>query len=255
MATTTYPNQFTNSPLIHFTKSVGDSTFKQMIQATIEHTIHTLVPEMVFHHRTLNVVLTRAQTGSTGGYLKVRASASQGVHLAKPMELMVNIGKGSLQATIIHETIHWLQYQLKILSVAYLNGAYKGGSTYLWDNATGALLNARGHDEAVLNMMTEGRTWRTEAHTTTGEGVTAYRGSNPRTGALSRMKYFLEPCERQAHRLSIIVAKRMVTALNLKEADIDGLRAMKMRSLDARNDYYDTRPRSPRTETWTVVHI
>lgn len=203
----TYPT----SPAIRFTHAVGNETLKGELKNLILETIHTVAPEVDFSHRVLALQLTRANTGNEAGHLNVQLSG--GVMSLDGMRMKVNIKSSAVIETVIHETIHWLQFQLKIATAVKVNGRF----SYLWCNSTGALLNARGQgDNALLNMMTEGRTWNTVAPVKGGAGVreTPSMGMNTRAGCLN---YYLDPAEAQAHRLAFGIAKQMgMTAHSLR---------------------------------------
>ena len=117
--------QARNLPTIRFTKRVGDSTLKTKIQGVIESTLDVLAHDLDMSGRTLNVVLTRANTGP---HEDISASVRRPARRPKVqnldvMELMLNLGpmrnardEGDLIKTLMHETIHYVQYQSGILT-------------------------------------------------------------------------------------------------------------------------------------------
>ena len=119
--------QAQNLPTIRFTKRVGQAPLKNMIQGVIESTLGVLAHDIDMSGRTLNVVLTRANTGSTRGHIRISAKTCEEtgdrVQNLDVMELMLNLGpmrnardEGDLIKTLMHETIHYVQYQSGIMS-------------------------------------------------------------------------------------------------------------------------------------------
>lgn len=238
---------YANSPEVNFTHAVGTSAVKNTVKTLILDTINAVAPEVNFNHRTLNIQLTRANTGATAGHLKI--SFING-HIQKPtMSMMVNMKRVDSEQTIIHETIHWLQFQLNVATAVRHEGRY----VYLWDNATGALLNARGQgDNALLNMMTEGRTWNATAPTLgTAQGVRVHRHSTDMKSTHGRLNYYLDPAESQAHRLALPIAKR----LGQPQAVLDSCLSMAGKQMNAVKEAKEGRRTTELMgELWTVVN-
>jgi hypothetical protein len=242
-----YMSRQTNSPTITFSKRVGTPQLKSEISATIERVIALVCPEVDLSHRTLNIVLTRANTGGTHGNLATRYSLKDRSQVLSEMDMMVNIGKDSPHASLVHETIHYLQMQLGALSFVHIGGKQ---TAYIFHYATAALINARVHNGEVLNMMTEGRTWRIGNAPTLQEArddADSYRVMSPDKGNLntdySFNRYLMLSHEAQAHRLAFIIAKKF----NFTGYDLTHAHEGAMRQMRAMN-----RPQ-PRT-VWTVVH-
>lgn len=229
----------TNSPTITFSKRVGTPQLKSEIQATIERVIALVCPEVDLSHRTLNVVLTRANTGGTHGNLQTTYSLKDGCQLLDTMNLMVNIGKDSPHASLVHETIHYLQMQLGALSFVHVGGKQ---TAYVFHYATAALINARVHNGEVLNTMTEGRTWRTTNAPTLQQARdnTGYRVMRPDSGRIQTdaafNRYLMLSHEAQAHRLAFIIAKKFgFTGYDLTNAQEGAMRQMRaMKKVEVR---------------------
>ena len=119
--------QARNLPTIRFPKRVGQAPLKNMIQGVIESTLGVLAYDIDMSGRTLNVVLTRANTGGTRGHIRISAKTceetGERVQNLDTMELMLNLGpmrnardEGDLIKTLMHETIHYVQYQSGIMA-------------------------------------------------------------------------------------------------------------------------------------------
>lgn len=238
-----------NSPMITFSKRVGSQQLKNEIQGTIKRVIALVCPEVDLSHRTLNVVLTRANTGGTHGNLATRYSLKDRCQVLSEMDLMVNIGKDSPHASLVHETIHYLQMQLGALSFVHVGGKQ---TAYVFHHPTAALINARVHNGEVLNTITEGRTWRTtnaptlqEAREDKANGGGSYRVMSPDKGNITTdyafNRYLMLSHEAQAHRLAFIIAKRFnFTGYDLTHAHEGAMRQMRAMKKPVRRTVWES---------------
>jgi hypothetical protein len=116
-----------NLPTIVFTKQVGETPLKTSVAEVIGNTLDTLAYDIDMSNKTLNVVLTRSNTGTTRGHIQISAKTceqtGERVQNLDVMELMLNLGpmrnardEGDLIKTLMHETIHYVQYQSGIMA-------------------------------------------------------------------------------------------------------------------------------------------
>jgi hypothetical protein len=186
--------QARNLPTIRFTKRVGDSTLKTKIQGVIESTLDVLAHDLDMSNKTLNVVLTRANTGRTHGHIRVSATFSNPKANLDTMELMLNLGsmrnardEGDLIKTLMHETIHYVQYQSGILTGEVVGRSWV--NTWNLTRATELSRRAQGN----RSFITEARPITPQA----GDRVETIKRA-PKRGTTSYEQYLLMPHERQA---------------------------------------------------------
>lgn len=117
-----------NLPTIVFTKQVGETTLKTFVAEVIGNTLDTLAYDLDMSNKTLNVVLTRSNTGGTQGHLRVTASRFDPVVKLDTMELMLNLGPmksakddADLITTLMHETVHYVQFQSGVMKGEVVN--------------------------------------------------------------------------------------------------------------------------------------
>ena len=134
--------QAQNLPLIRFPKRVGQAPIKNFVRSVIETTIIDLVRDDVdLTNITLDVILTRANTGRTNGSLgsSWKLPAMKDIRRGDTIQtdlthfrLMLNLGPSAdnhkndadLIKTLMHETIHFVQYVTGIMTVT---GQWFGG--------------------------------------------------------------------------------------------------------------------------------
>ena len=155
--------QARNLPQIRFPKRVGQAPIKNFVRSVIETTIIDLVRDDVdLTDITLDVVLTRANTGRTSGSLASSWKLPSNIRNLRKgdtvptdlthFRLMLNLGPSAdnhksdadLIKTLMHETIHFVQYVTGIMTVT---GQWFGGRsltpTRTWNLTAGYELNYR----------------------------------------------------------------------------------------------------------------
>lgn len=217
--------QARNLPLIRFPKRVGQAPIKNFVRSVIETTIIDLVRDDVdLTNITLDVILTRANTGRTSGSLgsdwKLPAQMKnlrRGDTLQTDLtyfRLMLNLGPSAdnhkndadLIKTLMHETIHFVQYVTGILTVT---GQWFGGRsltpTRTWNLTAGYELNYRARGGREIFNFHEPRTLTHQE----GDRVEtiAHRPRSTRT-ARSYAQYLAQPHERQAWMQVLPLARR-----------------------------------------------
>ena len=219
------PNpQARNLPLIRFPKRVGQAPIKNFVRSVIETTIIDLVRDDVdLTDITLDVILTRANTGRTNGSLgtwfkmpsdisNLRKGDTVQTDLTR-FRLMLNLGPSAdnhkndadLIKTLMHETIHFVQYVTGILTAtAQWFGGRNLVKSYTWNLTAGYELNYRARGGRCF----VAREPRTLTHQESDRVETIAR--RPRSTRTDRTyaQYLAQPHERQAWTQVLPLARR-----------------------------------------------
>ncbi len=216
--------QARNLPLIRFPKRVGQAPIKNFVRSVIETTIIDLVRDDVdLTDITLDVILTRANTGRTNGSLgtwfkmpsdisNLRKGDTVQTDLTR-FRLMLNLGPSAdnhkndadLIKTLMHETIHFVQYVTGILTAtAQWFGGRNLVKSYTWNLTAGYELNYRARGGRCF----VAREPRTLTHQESDRVETIAR--RPRSTRTDRTyaQYLAQPHERQAWTQVLPLARR-----------------------------------------------
>ena len=216
--------QARNLPLIRFPKRVGQAPIKNFVRSVIETTIIDLVRDDVdLPDITLDVILTRANTGRTNGSLgtwfkmpsdisNLRKGDTVQTDLTR-FRLMLNLGPSAdnhkndadLIKTLMHETIHFVQYVTGILTAtAQWFGGRNLVKSYTWNLTAGYELNYRARGGRCF----VAREPRTLTHQESDRVETIAR--RPRSTRTDRTyaQYLAQPHERQAWTQVLPLARR-----------------------------------------------
>ena len=216
--------QARNLPLIRFPKRVGQAPIKNFVRSVIETTIIDLVRDDVdLTDITLDVILTRANTGRTNGSLgtwfkmpsdisNLRKGDTVQTDLTR-FRLMLNLGPSAdnhkndadLIKTLMHETIHFVQYVTGILTAtAQWFGGRNLVKSYTWNLTAGYELNYRARGGRCF----VAREPRTLTHQESDRVETIAR--RPRSTRTDRTyaQYLAQPLERQAWTQVLPLARR-----------------------------------------------
>ena len=216
--------QARNLPLIRFPKRVGQAPIKNFVRSVIETTIIDLVRDDVdLTDITLDVILTRANTGRTNGSLgtwfkmpsdisNLRKGDTVQTDLTR-FRLMLNLGPSAdnhkndadLIKTLMHETIHFVQYVTGILTAtAQWFGGRNLVKSYTWNLTAGYELNYRARGGRCF----VAREPRTLTHQEGDRVETIAR--RPRSTRTDRTyaQYLAQPHERQAWTQVLPLARR-----------------------------------------------
>ena len=216
--------QARNLPLIRFPKRVGQAPIKNFVRSVIETTIIDLVRDDVdLTDITLDVILTRANTGRTNGSLgtwfkmpsdisNLRKGDTVQTDLTR-FRLMLNLGPSAdnhkndadLIKTLMHETIHFVQYGTGILTAtAQWFGGRNLVKSYTWNLTAGYELNYRARGGRCF----VAREPRTLTHQESDRVETIAR--RPRSTRTDRTyaQYLAQPHERQAWTQVLPLARR-----------------------------------------------
>ena len=216
--------QARNLPLIRFPKRVGQAPIKNFERSVIETTIIDLVRDDVdLTDITLDVILTRANTGRTNGSLgtwfkmpsdisNLRKGDTVQTDLTR-FRLMLNLGPSAdnhkndadLIKTLMHETIHFVQYVTGILTAtAQWFGGRNLVKSYTWNLTAGYELNYRARGGRCF----VAREPLTLTHQESDRVETIAR--RPRSTRTDRTyaQYLAQPHERQAWTQVLPLARR-----------------------------------------------
>ena len=216
--------QARNLPLIRFPKRVGQAPIKNFVRSVIETTIIDLVRDDVdLTDITLDVILTRANTGRTNGSLgtwfkmpsdisNLRKGDTVQTDLTR-FRLMLNLGPSAdnhkndadLIKTLMHETIHFVQYVTGILTAtAQWFGGRNLVKSYTWNLTAGYELNYRARGGRCF----VAREPRTLTHQESDRVETIAR--RPRSTRTDRTyaQYLAQPHARQAWTQVLPLARR-----------------------------------------------
>ena len=216
--------QARNLPLIRFPKRGGQAPIKNFVRSVIETTIIDLVRDDVdLTDITLDVILTRANTGRTNGSLgtwfkmpsdisNLRKGDTVQTDLTR-FRLMLNLGPSAdnhkndaaLIKTLMHETIHFVQYVTGILTAtAQWFGGRNLVKSYTWNLTAGYELNYRARGGRCF----VAREPRTLTHQESDRVETIAR--RPRSTRTDRTyaQYLAQPHERQAWTQVLPLARR-----------------------------------------------
>ena len=225
--------QARNLPLIRFPKRVGQAPVKNFVRSVIETTIIDLVRDDVdLTDITLDVVLTRANTGRTSGSLASSWELPSNIRNLRKgdtvqtdlthFRLMLNLGPsadnhksdGDLIKTLMHETIHFVQYVTGIMTVT---GQWFGGRsltpTRTWNVTAGYELNYRARGDCDTSFFGRAHSLyaREPRSLTHREGdrveTIARRPRSTRTDR-TYAQYLAQPHERQAWMQVLPLARR-----------------------------------------------
>lgn len=182
-----------NLPTIVFVKQVGETPLKTKVARIIGQTLDVLAHDLDMSGNTLEVVLTRANTGRTRGHLRTSATILNPKVELGTMELMLNLGpmrnmkdEGDLIKTLMHETIHYVQYQSGVLT-----GEWCGAWVNTWNLTRATELSRRA--QGNRSFITEARPITPQA----GDRIETIKRA-PKRGTTSYEQYLLMPHERQA---------------------------------------------------------
>ena len=216
--------QARNLPLIRFPKRVGQAPIKNFVRSVIETTIIDLVRDDVdLTDITLDVILTRANTGRTNGSLgtwfkmpsdisNLRKGDTVQTDLTR-FRLMLNLGPSAdnhkndadLIKTLMHETIHFVQYVTGILTAtAQWFGGRNLVKSYTWNLTAGYELNYRARGGRCF----VAREPRTLTHQEGDRVETIARRPRSTRTARTYAQYLAQPHERQAWTQVLPLARR-----------------------------------------------
>lgn len=187
-----------NLPTIVFTKQVGETPLKTQVAHIVGNTLDVIAHDIDMSGKTLNVVLTRANTGRTNGHIRISAKTCEEtgdrVQNLDVMELMLNLGpmrnmkdEGDLIKTLMHETIHYVQYQSGIMSET-LDGRRWITS---WNCTRASEISRRA--QGVGSFLTE-----KSIHPQEGDRVETLVPAPRGRGEYNHARYLATPPERQA---------------------------------------------------------
>ena len=225
--------QARNLPLIRFPKRVGQAPIKNFVRSVIETTIIDLVRDDVdLTNITLDVILTRANTGRTNGSLgtwfkipsdisNLRKGDTVQTDLTR-FRLMLNLGPSAnnhkndadLIKTLMHETIHFVQYVTGILTAtAQWFGGRNLVKSYTWNVTAGYALNYRARGDSDTQFFGAFHTFfaRDARPLTHQEGDRVEKiARRPRSTRTDRTyaQYLAQPHERQAWMQVLPLARR-----------------------------------------------
>lgn len=215
-------NQTPNLPTIVFTKRVGQAPLKAFVQNVIETTLLDLVEEQDANLRevTLEVVLTRSNTGRTQGSMgytwDIQGVPTRGKTYGtdlKTFTLMLNLGRsadahkddGDLIKTLMHETIHMVQMVTGMMTV---QGTYTGRRSLhtvtTWNVTAGHELNFRARGRSCI-MVREPRSLTTQE----GDRVETINRPPNSKGDRNYARYLAMPHERQAWTQVLPLSRRL----------------------------------------------
>ena len=225
--------QARNLPQIRFPKRVGQAPIKDFVRSVIETTIIDLVRDDVdLTNITLDVILTRANTGRTHGSLgtwfntpsdisNLRKGDTIQTDLTR-FRLMLNLGPSAdnhkddadLIKTLMHETIHFVQYVTGILTAtAQWFGGRNLVKSYTWNVTAGYVLNYRARGDCDTSFFGRAsslyaREPRSLTHREGDRVETLAR--RPRSTRTDRTyaQYLAQPHERQAWTQVLPLARR-----------------------------------------------
>ena len=216
--------QARNLPLIRFPKRVGQAPIKNFVRSVIETTIIDLVRDDVdLTDITLDVILTRANTGRTNGSLgtwfkmpsdisNLRKGDTVQTDLTR-FRLMLNLGPSAdnhkndadLIKTLMHETIHFVQYVTGILTAtAQWFGGRNLVKSYTWNLTAGYELNYRARGGRCF----VAREPRTLTHQEGDRVETMARKPRSTRTPRTYAQYLAQPHERQAWTQVLPLARR-----------------------------------------------
>lgn len=199
-----------NPPTITFPKRVGQQAEKDAVRTFALQTLNILAPTIDFTPFKLNIILTRANTGTTSGSLRTGIrliNHREGVTDLSSIDLMVNIdfnGRETYSNTIAHELVHYVQYITGALqNTAQMNGRQVVRASQ-WDPVAGRAITHTAHSQGKHASMfcfitDESKTM------TVGFDEDAPVKTIRRSSRRSHREYMNLPWERQAHRLSVVV--------------------------------------------------
>ena len=225
--------QARNLPQIRFPKRVGQAPLKAFVQDVIETTISDLVRDDVdLTDIRLDVILTRANTGRTNGSLGTWYNTPSDMsNLRKGdiiqtdltrFRLMLNLGPSAnshkndadLIKTLMHETIHFVQYVTGILtSTAQWYGGRNLVKTRTWNVTAGYVLNYRARGDCDTSFFGSSqslfpRESRPLTHREGDRVETIARAPRSTRTDRTYAQYLAQPHERQAWTQVLPLARR-----------------------------------------------